>query len=42
MIGQDGGKAVESMLANAQKPAAGILGIIVGPRASKIAAILLL
>jgi membrane protein len=30
MIGQDGGKAVESMLANAQKPAAGILGTIVG------------
>jgi membrane protein len=30
MIGPDGGKAVESMLANAQKPAAGILGTIVG------------
>jgi membrane protein len=40
MIGQDGGKAVESMLANVQKPAAGILGTIVGPRASKSAAIL--
>jgi membrane protein len=30
MIGPDGGKAVESMLANAQRPAAGILGTIVG------------
>jgi membrane protein len=30
MIGPDGGKAVASMLANAQKPAAGILGTIVG------------
>jgi membrane protein len=30
MIGVEGGKAVESMLANAQKPAAGILGSIVG------------
>jgi membrane protein len=30
MIGPDGGKAVESMLANARKPAAGILGTIVG------------
>ena len=30
MIGPDGGKAVESMLANAQKPSAGILGTIVG------------
>jgi membrane protein len=30
MIGQDGGNAVESMLANVQKPAAGILGTIVG------------
>jgi membrane protein len=30
MIGPDGGKAVESMLVNAQKPAAGILGTIVG------------
>jgi membrane protein len=30
MIGPDGGRAVESMLANAQRPAAGILGIIVG------------
>jgi membrane protein len=30
MIGPDGSKAVESMLANAQKPAAGILGTIVG------------
>jgi membrane protein len=30
MIGPDGGKAVESMLANAQKPAAGIIGTTVG------------
>jgi membrane protein len=30
MIGVEGGKAMESMLANAQKPAAGILGTIVG------------
>jgi membrane protein len=30
MIGPDGGKAVASMLANAQKPAAGIIGTIVG------------
>src|SRR3984957_7333351 len=30
MIGSDGAKAVESMLANAQRPAAGILGTIVG------------
>jgi membrane protein len=30
MIGPDGGRAVESMLANAQRPAAGILGTIVG------------
>ena len=30
MIGPEGGKAVESMLANAQRPAAGILGTIVG------------
>ena len=30
MIGPDGGKAVESMLANAQRPAAGILGTIIG------------
>jgi membrane protein len=30
MIGPDGGKAVESMLASAQRPAAGILGTIVG------------
>jgi membrane protein len=30
MIGPDGGKAVASMLANAQKPVAGILGTIVG------------
>ena len=30
MIGPVGGKAVESMLANSQKPAAGILGTIVG------------
>jgi membrane protein len=30
MIGPEGGKAVQSMLANAQKPAAGILGTIVG------------
>ena len=30
MIGMEGGKAMESMLANAQKPAAGILGTIVG------------
>jgi membrane protein len=30
MIGPEGGKAVESMLAHAQKPAAGVLGTIVG------------
>jgi membrane protein len=30
MIGTEGGKAVESMLANAQKPATGILGSIIG------------
>jgi membrane protein len=30
MIGPEGGKAVQSMLANAQKPAAGILGSLVG------------
>ena len=30
MIGPDGGKAVESMLASAQRPAAGILGTVVG------------
>jgi membrane protein len=30
MIGAEGGKAVESMLANSQRPAAGILGTIVG------------
>jgi membrane protein len=30
MIGPEGGKAVESMLANAQKPAAGILGTMIG------------
>jgi membrane protein len=30
MIGLEGGKAMEAMLANAQKPAAGILGTIVG------------
>jgi membrane protein len=30
MIGPDGGKAVASMLANAQKPAAGMLGTVVG------------
>jgi membrane protein len=30
MIGLEGGKAMQSMLANAQKPAAGILGTIVG------------
>jgi membrane protein len=30
MIGSEGGKAIESMLANAQKPATGILGGIVG------------
>jgi membrane protein len=30
MIGAEGGKAVESMLANAHKPAAGIVGSIVG------------
>ena len=30
MIGLEGGKAMQAMLANAQKPAAGILGTIVG------------
>jgi membrane protein len=30
MIGPEGGKAVESMLANTQKPAAGILGTVIG------------
>jgi membrane protein len=30
MVGPEGGKAVESMLANAQKPASGILGTVVG------------
>jgi membrane protein len=30
MIGPDGGKAVQAMLANAQKPSAGVLGTIVG------------
>jgi membrane protein len=30
MIGPEGGRAVQSMLANVQKPAAGILGTIVG------------